>query len=109
MSTIKSPRGDTLPILVDVSALTDTLAGSTFFITVKKNITDSDDNAFFKDQKVMSDNNNFSFVIPAATMATADVTAEYVIDIQRKSVDGSIESWPKFNLKIDTDVTLRVA
>jgi len=109
MSTIKSPRGDTFPILVDVSALTDTLAGSTFFITVKKNITDTDDNAFFKDQKTVTDNNNFNFVIPAATMATADVTADYVADIQRKAADGSIESWPKFNMKMTTDVTLRTS
>jgi hypothetical protein len=109
MSTLKGPRGDTFPLLVDVSSLTDSLIGSTFFITIKKNITDSDDNAFFKDQKTVSDNNNFYFTIPATTMVNADTTAIYVADIQRKAVDGTIESWPKFNLKFDTDVTIRTS
>lgn len=110
MATTKSPRGDTLPLLIDVSSLTDDLTGSTIFITIKKNITDTDDNAFLKAQHLCTDNNNFFFTFPHDETEGAVPDVDYIADIQRVGPGGEpVESWPKTKFKFVSDVTLRTS
>ena len=110
MSTIKSPRGDTLPLLVDVSSLTDDLTGSTFFITVKKNLTDTDTNAILKQSHLCTNNDNFYFTFPHSETEGVVPDTQYFADVQRVGPGGTdpVETWPTFHFKFSADVTIGI-
>lgn len=111
MSTIKSPRGDTLPLLIDVSALTEDLTGKTFFITVKKSITDSDASTPLKAQHTCTNNDNFYFTFPYDETDGVTTDVDYVYDLQlvTPGTPITVESWPTSKIRFSADVTLRTA
>ena len=110
-SKITAIRGDTKTLNLTFKDDTGTpvnLTGSKVYLTVKKSVNDSDDDALIK--KDVTGHTNATAGETQITLSATDTNIEeglYVWDIQIKYSDNSINSTMKGDFEVVSDVTRR--
>lgn len=102
-------RGDDEAIAITVKDDNDVSLiknGAEFFLTVKKNVEDTDDEAVYKNNYPVSADAD-SFTIDLSNTETELELGSYLADIQWKDENGKIKTIYRGNLSVLYDITRR--
>lgn len=107
--TLSIIRGDDESIAItikDENGASLLKAGNVLFLTIKKSISDSDENATFTDDVTLGSNTD-EYVYDLSNTETELPIGKYIADVQWKDNNGKIKTIYRGNFEVEFDVTRR--